>query len=99
MCLPLDERAFLVRADEPAVAGYIGCDNGHEPSLHSIPGQIGPLSVPKIRFYSNDDEVRLGVCTENSIHVSESPNVGDDDRAVLPLPGPVPLAVQVEEPT
>ena len=40
--------------------------------------------------------------TENSIrvdHVSESPNVGDDDRAVLPLPGPVRLAVQVEEPT
>ena len=42
------------------------------------------------------------VCTENSIrvdHVSESPNVGDDDRAVLPLPGPTRLAVQVEEPT
>ena len=39
------------------------------------------------------------VCTENSIHVSESPNVGDDDRAVLPLPGPIRLAVQVEEPT
>jgi hypothetical protein len=39
------------------------------------------------------------VCTENSIRVSESPNVGDDDRAVLPLPGPVRLAVQVEEPT
>jgi 4a-hydroxytetrahydrobiopterin dehydratase len=45
---------------------------------------------------------RLVVCTENSIrvdHVSESPNVGDEDRAVLPLPGPVRLAVQVEEPT
>ena len=42
------------------------------------------------------------VCTENSIrvdHVSESPNVGDDDRAILPLPGPIRLAVQVEEPT
>ena len=40
--------------------------------------------------------------TENSIrvdHVSESPNVGDDDRAVPPLRGPVRLAVQVEEPT
>jgi hypothetical protein len=32
------------------------------------------------------------VYTENSIHVSESPNVGDDDRAILPLPGPVRLA-------
>jgi hypothetical protein len=44
---------------------------------------------------------RIGtvVCTENSIHVSESPNVGDDDRAILPLRGPVRLAVQVEEPT
>jgi hypothetical protein len=35
------------------------------------------------------------VCTENSIHVSESPTVGDDDRAVLPLPGPIHLAAQV----
>ena len=32
-------------------------------------------------------------------HVSESPNVGDDDRAILPLDGPVHLAVQVEDPT
>ena len=32
-------------------------------------------------------------------HVSESPNVADDDRAVLPLPGPARLATQVEEPT
>ena len=40
--------------------------------------------------------------TENSIrvdHVSESPNVADDDRAILLLPGPVRLATQVEEPT
>ena len=42
------------------------------------------------------------VCTENSVrvdYVSESPNVSDDGRSVLPLPGPVRLAVQVEEPT
>jgi hypothetical protein len=42
------------------------------------------------------------VCTENSVlidYVTESPNVGDDDRSVLPFPGPVRLAVQVEEPT
>ena len=32
-------------------------------------------------------------------YVTESPNVSGDDRAVLPLPGPVGLAVQVEEPT
>jgi hypothetical protein len=31
--------------------------------------------------------------------VTESPNVSGDDRSVLPLPGPVRLAVQVEEPT
>ncbi|MGA6940941.1 MAG: phosphopantetheine-binding protein [Pseudolabrys sp.] len=40
--------------------------------------------------------------TENSIrvdHVSESPSVGDDDRAILPLLGAVRLAVRVEEPT
>jgi len=43
-----------------------------------------------------------GVCTENSVrvdYVSESPNVSDDDRSVLPLPGPVRLAIQVEKPT
>ena len=51
-----------------------------------------PRGVPRV----NDRRV---VCTENFIHVSESPNVGDDDRAILPLPGPVRLAVQVEEPT
>jgi hypothetical protein len=40
--------------------------------------------------------------TENSVrvdHVSESPSVGDDDRAILPLLGAVRLAVRVEEPT
>jgi hypothetical protein len=42
------------------------------------------------------------VCTENSIrvdHVSESPNLRGDDRSLLPLPGPVRLAIQVERPT
>src|SRR5439155_15259441 len=42
------------------------------------------------------------VCTENLIridYVTESPNVNGDDRALLPLPDPVRLAVQVEEPT
>ena len=41
------------------------------------------------------------VCTENSIlvdYVTESPNVSGDDRAALLLPGPVHLALQVEEP-
>ena len=45
---------------------------------------------------------RIRVCTENSIrvdHVSESPNVSGDDRSLLPLPGPVRLAIQVERPT
>jgi hypothetical protein len=51
------------------------------------------------RFTGGNDRYADSVCTENSVHVSESPNVGDDDRAVLPLPGPVRLAVQVEEPT
>src|SRR6266436_8382671 len=42
------------------------------------------------------------MCTENLIRidcVTESPNVNGDDRALLPLPDPVRLAVQVEEPT
>jgi hypothetical protein len=43
--------------------------------------------------------LELTVCTKNSIHTNESPNVGDDDRAVLPLPDPVRFAIQVEEPT
>jgi hypothetical protein len=41
------------------------------------------------------------VRTENLIRidcVTESPNVSGDDRSVLPLPDPVRLAVQVEEP-
>src|SRR5439155_9762734 len=41
------------------------------------------------------------VCTENLIRidcVTESPNVNGDDRSLLPLPDPVRLAVQVEEP-
>src|SRR5947207_11328383 len=47
-------------------------------------------------------ERRSPVCTENLIRidcVTESPNVNGDDRALLPLPDPVRLAVQVEEPT
>src|SRR5258706_5925059 len=43
---------------------------------------------------------RPPVCTENLIRidcVTESPNVNGDDRALLPLPDPVRLAVQVEE--
>ena len=42
------------------------------------------------------------VCTENSIrvdHVSKSPNVGDNDRAICPCLALLRLAVQVEEPT
>jgi len=42
------------------------------------------------------------VCTENLIRidcVTESPNVNGDDRALLPLPDPVRLAVQVEKTT
>jgi hypothetical protein len=48
------------------------------------------------------DLLAHGVCTENSIrvdHVSESPNLRGDDRSLLPLPGPVRLAIQVERPT
>jgi hypothetical protein len=41
------------------------------------------------------------VCTENLIRIdcaTESLNVNRDDRALLPLPEPVRLAVQVKEP-
>jgi hypothetical protein len=46
--------------------------------------------------------VQWPVCTENSVridYVTKSPNVSGDDRSVLPLPGFVRLAVQVEEPS
>jgi hypothetical protein len=49
-----------------------------------------------------DMHAMKGVCTENSVRidcVTESPKVSGDDRSVLPLPGPVRLTVQVEEPT
>jgi hypothetical protein len=42
------------------------------------------------------------VCTENLVRidlVTETPNVGTDDRPVMLLPDAVRLAVQVEEPT
>jgi hypothetical protein len=43
----------------------------------------------------------MAVCTENSGRidlVTESPNVGDDGRAVMLLSDAVRLAVEVEEP-
>jgi hypothetical protein len=63
-----------------------------------VPTEAGPM--PTHEGLGADD--RDGVCTENSVrvdYVTESPNVSSDDRSVLPLPGPVRLAVQVEEPT
>ena len=36
MGFPLRERAFLVLADEPAVAGHVGRENGRKPSLRSL---------------------------------------------------------------
>jgi hypothetical protein len=47
-------------------------------------------------------EMQIVVCTENSIRidlVTESLNVTGDGRAVMLLPGPARLTVQVEEPT
>jgi hypothetical protein len=62
--------------------------------------------VAQVLFDQADDlQLTSGqtiVCTENSVridYVTESPNVSGDDRSVLPLPGFVRLAVQVEEPT
>jgi hypothetical protein len=42
------------------------------------------------------------VCTKNLIRidcVTETPNVNGDDRALLALPDPIRLAIQVKEPT
>jgi hypothetical protein len=48
MCLPLGQCAFLVSTDKPAVASYIGHENGHQPSLHSLTDQrsLPRASVP-----------------------------------------------------
>src|SRR6185436_2684 len=40
VCLPLGERAFIVRTDQPAVTSHIGRENGHEPSVNSLAGHI-----------------------------------------------------------
>src|SRR6266480_4864063 len=58
--------------------------------------------VSRSTLYTTMTSTFLAVCTENLIRidcVTESPNVNGDDRAALLLPGPVGLAVQVEEPT
>ena len=61
---------------------------------------LGSIAHPLFRTLN--DNLCHPVCTENLIRidcVTESPNVNGDDRALLPLPDPVRLAVQVEEPT
>jgi hypothetical protein len=65
-----------------------------------------PLSRSSPSVLSPSRRLKIGdrrlVCTENSVrvdYVTESPNLSGDDRSVLPLPGPIRLAAQVEEPT
>jgi hypothetical protein len=70
--------------------------------LHFVfaPGPLG--ARPSLSAGSDRKDRQTPVCTENFIlvaYVTESPNVSGDDRSVRPLPGPVRLAVQVEEPT
>ena len=60
------------------------------------------ISRSKLENFFTNAIICPVVCTENLIRidcVTESPNVNGDDRALLPLPDPVRLAVQVEEPT
>src|SRR5947207_5465104 len=69
----------------PGGAVAVASSHVHAPVRH----ELGALGLPL-------------VCTENLIRidcVTESPNVNGDDGALLPLPDPVRLAVQVEEPT
>src|SRR5262245_43666892 len=59
VCFPPERRAFLARTDEPAVASYIGCEDGHEPSLHSLANQR-PLHAPRVAakgVYTSEIEV------------------------------------------
>jgi hypothetical protein len=102
-------------ARKSCLARTSGCSWEQPPSsIHGPRSRAGSWRPEPYTRVIHDEDARGGarqaesaranflaatVCTENSIHVSESPNVGDDDRAVLPLPGPVRLAVQVEEPT
>jgi hypothetical protein len=71
------------------------------PTLLMKPAQSRSRKIvsPGERAHKVRDAV---VCTENSVRIdylTESPNVSGDDCSVLPLRGPVRLAVQVEEPT
>src|SRR5205823_8746057 len=75
-----------LRFSEPSMSAALHCEAAEL-------DQTGP---------PHDSLVMMPVCTENSVgidYVTESPNVSGDDRSVLPLPGFVRLAVQVEEPT
>jgi len=61
----------------------------------------GVLQAPIRRAKGSVALSRALVCTENSVridYVTESPNLSGNDRAVQPLPDPVRLAAQVEEP-
>jgi hypothetical protein len=67
--------------------------------IHKTSAQkLTRLSVVTMRFSS----ARPMLCVPKTVRlilVTELPNVSGDDRSVLPLPGPVRLTVQVEEPT
>jgi hypothetical protein len=80
-------------------------DGHHVDSLISPPEQHSRMEFEEFRVALATLPPRPRealVCTENSIlidYVTESPNVSGDDLAALFLPGPVRLALQVEEPT
>jgi hypothetical protein len=98
----LDSAILVMKAAE----NRSRCD-GAEPLNRPMNGSVLAQSSMSPRFIIvggklAKDPAQMGVCTENLIRidcVTESPNVSGDDRALLPLPDPVRLAVQVEEPT
>jgi hypothetical protein len=63
------------------------------------------LTIVDVRAREERQQIvhsRTSVCTKNLVRidcVTESPNVNGDDRALLALPDPIRLAIQVKEPT
>jgi hypothetical protein len=90
------------------IAGYLLRESAKHANTEINYAAENMICTDRLRFAEAEGhqysfyDVATVVCTENLIRidcVTESPYVSGDDRSALALPGPVRLAVQVEEPT
>jgi hypothetical protein len=62
MRLEAREGAFLVIADEPAIAGDIRCEDGGQPPLNAILGHsVVPIPRPLVKFMAELSECLCGL--------------------------------------